>query len=83
MGISFVKQYNPDIDWTLGTLKFDDYHTLTCPIHPRPANVDVIHPNAIMAREIMKRDSSTVFFCAILKECDATSSSYTNDTLDS
>jgi hypothetical protein len=51
-------------------------------IHPRPANVDIIHSNAT-AREILKKaDPSTVFFCAILKEYDATSATYTNETLD-
>jgi hypothetical protein len=72
MGLLFVKQCNPGINWTLGTLEFDESNTLTCHIHLRHANVKVIHTNA-RAREIMREYPSTViFFFAILRKYDAT-----------
>jgi hypothetical protein len=80
MDLSFLKQCNPVSNWTLGTLEFDDSHTLTCPIHPRHANVDVINDN-LVAREVMTKQPSIVFFCAILNDRDATSASYTDETL--
>jgi hypothetical protein len=78
--LGFFVLYNPVIDWQTGFLKFNDSHTSACPIHPRPANVEIVEANA-MAREINEKDPPIVFLCAILKGYDAASVTYTDNSL--
>jgi hypothetical protein len=47
LGVSFLQKYNPVIDWRTCSLKFYDCHTVTCPIQPRHANVEIVHAHAI------------------------------------
>jgi hypothetical protein len=48
---------NVIIDWTPGSLKFNDSHTIKCHVQLRPSNVEVVCANA-MARESMKSGPS-------------------------
>jgi hypothetical protein len=60
LGLSFLRK-NPAVDWQTGSLKFNEYHIVTCPIQSRPPKAEVVQAKA-MARKIKKKDPSTIFF---------------------
>ena len=69
LGITWLRDENPDINWTKGTIQFGDTVTVAS-LRARSPNLEIVNPNA-MAR-IMKKskgsnNSKTTFFVGYLK----------------
>ena len=61
LGISFLKEHNPAIDWTTGTLKFQNGITAKCHTTTREPDVKIVHANS-MARLMKRHNKGDVFF---------------------
>ena len=75
LGISFLKEYNPAIDWTTGTLKFQNGIAAKCQTTTREPDVKIVHAN-FMARLVKRHNKGDIFVCAILRHYDAITQSF-------
>ena len=81
LGMDFLREHNPQIDWTTSTITFGNAHTFSGEQISRPAtDVQIVHANS-MAR-IMKKNPDLTYFCAILRQYDATTETFDMNTID-
>ena len=83
LGLDFLNEHNPHIDWQKATLTFDDNQHIKCTSKPREADAQIVHANSMarMMKRNAKNDNGNVYFCAILKHCDATTQEFDVDAL--
>jgi hypothetical protein len=83
LGLDFLTDHNPHIDWQTATLTFDDNKQIKCTSKPREADVQIVHANSMarMMKRNAKHDNGDVYFCAILKHYDATTQEFDVDAL--
>ena len=83
LGMSFLREHNPNIDWKLGTLNFGNNPSsrIQGTVTPRTVQDFATVSANSMARLIKKQDNDTVFFCAIVRDYNATAT-VTADSID-
>jgi hypothetical protein len=83
LGLDFLTEHNPTIDWPTATLTFRNNMQVQCINQPRDADVQIIHANSMarMMKRNAKRDNGDVFFCAILKHYDAVTQDFDVEAL--
>ena len=80
LGMDFLREHNPQIDWTTSSITFGNNRVFNGEQATRPAaDVQIVHANS-MAR-LMKKNKNLTYFCAILRQYDATTEKFDNESL--